>query len=133
MTDPKAALEDLLKEHGFTLETRLFRQTLTEFLTPTAEEGVFSVSANPTPSEAVTNIYSGGHTWLAEQIGPGLAFVETSDNEWGGDDRMSIEVRLQDVIDQGGLIYPVQSVVTERTWYLSLPAGSVAVRAVEPS
>jgi len=42
-----------------------------------------------------------------------------------------VEIRLQDVFDQEGLIYPVESVITDRAWYCTLPEGSVEVRAAE--
>lgn len=43
---------------------------------------------------------------------------------------MEVEVRLQDILDQGGLVYPVESVTVERAWYCTLPAGSIEVRPV---
>ena len=36
-----------------------------------------------------------------------------------------VAVRLGDVLAQGGLIYPVESVITEKVWYCTLPAGSI--------
>jgi hypothetical protein len=68
---------------------------------------------------------------LAEQVGPGLAFAESVDNEWRGEGRMAVEVSLKDVLDQGGLMYPVESIITDRVWYMTLPAGHVVVRVVE--
>ena len=67
---------------------------------------------------------------LAQQIGPGLAFSESADHEWLDSGRTAVEVRLQDVLSQGGLIYPVESIVTDRVWYLTLPDGGVRVREV---
>ena len=129
-SDSKAALDELMRSHGFDTDSRFYRATLPEFLSPAGEPDVYRLSANDDPSESVVNVYAGGHTWLAQQIGPGLAFVETKDNEWCASERVGVEVRLQDVLDQGGLIYPVESVVTDRAWYFTLPAGTVAVRAV---
>jgi hypothetical protein len=34
-------------------------------------------------------------------------------------------------LDQGGRIYPVESVITSRIWYLTLPEGGVRVRKIE--
>ena len=47
--------------------------------------------------------------------------------DWSGDDRVLVELRLQDVLDQGGRIYPVDTVITEPVWYFTLPSGSVRV------
>ena len=64
-------------------------------------------------------------------MGPDLAFAESSDNEWSTSERKTIEVRLEEVLGQGGLIYPVESVITERVWYFTLPQGWVTVRELE--
>ena len=124
-------LNELMRSSGFSGESRFYRQTLPEFLTPTDEAGVFRVSANDDPSEAVIDIYGGDHVSLARQMGPGLAFAETPDNEWVAPGRKTVQVRLQDVLDQGGLVYPVESVITERVWYFTLPQGWVNVQGLE--
>jgi len=130
-SDTKVALEVLMREYGFTTESRFYRATLPEFLNPTDQPGVYQICAMADPSEAVTNVYEQGHTTLAQHIGRGLAFSESADHEWLASDRTSVEVRLQDVLDQGGLIYPVESVITDRAWYLTLPDGSISVREVK--
>lgn len=124
----RTVLEDLLRSNGFTGETRLYRQTLSEYLTVTDEPGVYRVSANPDPSEAVVDIYGEDNVGLAVHMGPGLAFTNSPDNEWTTPERVGIEVQLQDVLDQGGLLYPVESVITSQVWYLTFPEGSVKVR-----
>ncbi len=133
MTSSKtaAALAQLLRSNGFTSASRFYRATLPEFLEPTDEPGYFRISANAEPSESVTNVYSHDHLCLAEQVGPGLAFSQSREMQWTGAGRKRIELRLQDVLDQGGLLYPVQSVVTEKVWYFTLPSGSVRVRVVD--
>jgi hypothetical protein len=42
---------------------------------------------------------------------------------------MEVVVRLGDILDQGGLVYPVESVAIEKAWYCTL-LGSVNVRPV---
>jgi hypothetical protein len=126
-------LKELLLESGLSADTCLYRQTLPEFLSGDAggqAGGVETISANSSPSEAVVDVYGQGYTCQAEQCGPGLAFVETADNEWQEEGRVLVRVLLRDVLSQGGLVYPVASVITERTWYLTLPSGGVAVRRV---
>jgi hypothetical protein len=116
-----------MRSNGFSGESRFRRHTLPDYLSPTDDDGVFLVSANTDPSEAVTDVYTGGHGALAVNMGPGLAFTESTGEEWASDDRRIVEVRLQDVLDQGGRIYPVDSIITERIWYFTLPDGSVRV------
>jgi hypothetical protein len=123
-------LSEVLSDNGLEPDTLLYRETLGDFLEKTSDAGVYVLTANPDPSEAVVDVYGGGHVSLAAQIGPGLAFSETRDNQWQSDERVTVAVRLGDVLDQGGLIYPVESVITEKVWYLTLPESKIAVRRV---
>ena len=124
----RAVLEELLQANGFTAETRFHRYTLPEFLTESGEPDLYRITANDDPSEAVRDVYEQGHICIAQQVGPGLAFAESAENEWRSAGRIGIEVRLKDVLDQGGLVYPVESVITDRIWYMTLPGGGVQVR-----
>lgn len=126
--DTTEKLSKVLSDNGLRPDTILYRETLSDFLEETPEAGVFLLTANDDPSEAVVDVYGGGHVSLAAQIGPGLAFAESRDNQWRSDERMTIAVRLGDVLDQGGLLYPVESVITEKVWYLTLPESKVLVR-----
>ena len=130
--DPKThqALEALLRSNGLSAGTRFYRCTRAEYLKPGATPCSLTLSANGESPEAVVDVYGGGHIKVAEQLGPGLAFAEKRDNQWLAPDRKLVEVRLEDVLAQGGLLYPVESVVTERVWYATLPEGSVPVREV---
>jgi hypothetical protein len=130
--DPKEreVLEGFMRSHGLSGETRLYRSTRTEFLSAGPAAGALLLSANAASPEAVVDVYAGGHIVVAEQLGPGLAFAEKRDNPWSAPDRKVVEVRLADALAQGGLLYPVESVVTEKVWFVTLPAGSVAVREV---
>lgn len=123
-------LRDVLEGHGLDPTTVLFRATLEQFLTPDEASGGWTITANPDPSEAVVDVYEGGHTALAAQMGPGLAFAVQPDNQWVEEDRVTVSLRLGDVLDQGGLVYPVESVITEPVWYVTLPSGRVGVHRV---
>ena len=123
-------LEQLLRSHGLHKETMLFRATLQEFLSETSDPDVFLLSANVDSGEGIIDEYGGGHSTVATHVGPGLAFTESRDNQWLAEGRIGVSVRLGDVLDQGGLLYPVESVITETVWYLTLPSGSVRVRRV---
>jgi len=144
----QAVLDRLLDEHGLRGDTLLYREAMRESLLPAGASGVYRLSANPSPGEAVIDVYAQGHLVQAEQVGPGLAFAESPAPDWQetmemralkagrgklgvpAEDRVEVEVRLQDILSQGGLIYPVESVTVERAWYCTLPSGSVTVHAV---
>ena len=141
----QAALGKLLEEHHLDGEARLYREAMRESLIPTGQPGVYSLAANATPSESVVDIYGPGYVVQAEQVGAGLAFAESASPNWQEtmelrtlraspgkarppEDRVEVEVRLGDILRQGGLIYPVESVTVERAWYCTLPDGKVDVR-----
>ena len=119
----KSVLGSIMKERSFTGQTRFYRSTYQDHLTIDDDSGDVSITANPDPSEAVDDLYAGGYISLAAHMGPGLAFTETRDHEWLDEERVAVSVLLQDVIDQGGLIYPVESVTTDQVWYFTLPEG----------
>jgi len=142
----QSVLAKLLEEHGLAGDRKLYREAMREALRPTDQPGVYRLPANAHPSESVVDVYGQGHLVQAEQVGPGLAFAESASPDWqetmelrtlkaGREtpgappvDRVEVEVRIPDILRQGGLLYPVESVTVERAWYCTLPAGSVEVR-----
>ena len=136
-------LDKLLEEHRLFAETPLFREAMRDALTPTGTPGVFRLKANPNPSEAVVDVYGQGYVVQAESVGAGLAFAESDQPNWQETMEMRVlkatrtskaraadHIRLGEILQQGGLIYPVESVTVERAWYCTLPDGSVEVREV---
>jgi hypothetical protein len=144
----QSTLDRLLSEHGLGGEMRLYRETVRGSLEPTDTPGVFRLPANPAPSESIVDVYGQGHLVQAEEVGPGLAFAESAAPAWQETmemralkagrmprgapvgDAVEVEVQLGEILRQGGLIYPVESVTVERVWYCTLPEGSVTVREV---
>ena len=145
----QSILSKLLEEHGLTGESRLFREAERKSLASTGTPGGYRLAANASPSESVIDVYDGpGYVVQAEQVGPGLAFAESASPNWqetmemrtlragdtkpqsDGEDRVKVEVRIEDILRQGGRMYPVESVEVERAWYFTLPDGSIEVRAV---
>ncbi len=144
----RKALADLLEEHRLFAETPLYREAMRDALIPTETPGVFRLTANTAPSESVVDVYGQGYVVQAEQVGPGLAFAESDKPNWqetmelramkmtktsraaDSANHVEVEIRLGDILNQGGLVYPVESVTVERAWYCTLPEGSIEVRAV---
>jgi hypothetical protein len=145
---PDHALNQLLADHGLTPDTLLYRETMRGSLVPAETPGRFRLAANATPSESVVDVYGQGYLVQAEQVGAGLAFAETARPNWQETmemrtllanrgrlepkplDSVEVSVRLGDVLQQGGLIYPVESVTVEKAWYCTLPSGGIEVREV---
>jgi hypothetical protein len=142
-------LDRLLQEHRLFAETPLYREAMRNALVPTDTPGLFRLKANPAPSESVIDVYGQGYVVQAEQVGPGLAFAESDRPNWqetmemrtlkavraprntSSPDHVEVEIRLDDILRQGGLVYPVESVTVEKAWYCTLPSGSIEVREVE--
>ena len=142
------ALQKLLDEHRLFAETPLYREAMRDSLIPTDTQGVYRLNANPAPAESVVDVYGQGYVVQAEQVGPGLAFAESDQPNWQETmemrvlkstrtskakmaDHVEVEIRLADILRQGGLVYPVESVTVERAWYCTLPEGSIEVRPVD--
>ena len=143
----QATLDKLLEDYELAGDTRLYREVTPEALAATDTPGVFRITANRAPSESVVDVYGQGHLVQAEQVGPGLAFAESSSPNWQETVEMrtlkasgpagvlalppiEVEVQLKDILEQGGLVYPVESVTVERVWYCTLPENGIDVRPV---
>lgn len=141
----QAVLTRLLEEHKLTGHTRLYREAERQALSATGAPGVFRLAANPRPSESVVDVYGPGYVVQAEQMGAGLAFAESARPNWqetmelramragGGTlppsmEHVEVMVTLAELLAQGGLLYPVESVTVERAWYVTLPEGGIEVR-----
>ena len=147
-TPPNPALDNLLKDHGLTAESRLYREALFSSLKETGTPGVFHLDSNPNPSDTVVDVYDQGYVVQASEVGPGLSFAETATPNWQEtmelravraghgpgvvpEPHVEVEVRLGDVLAQGGLLYQVESVTVEHAWYCTLPQGGIDVRIVQ--
>lgn len=147
-TPPNEALDRLLKENGLTSESRLYREAVFTALRETGTPGVFHLAANENPSDSVVDVYDQGYVVQASEVGPGLSFAESASPNWQEtmelravraghapgvvpEPRVEVEVRLGDILAQGGLLYPVESVTVERAWYCTLPQSGIDVRVVQ--
>jgi hypothetical protein len=141
----QAVLLRLLEEYHLNDDTRLYRSAERASLAPTATPGVYRLAASAHPRETLVDVYGPGYPVQAEEVGPGLAFAQSSSPGWqetkelralqagpsraaAEADHVEVEVRLADLLEQGGAMYPVQSVAVERAWYFTLPSGSIEVR-----
>jgi hypothetical protein len=140
-----AVLLRLLEENHLSDDTRLYREAERGSLTATATPGVYRLAASAHPRETLVDVYGPGYPVQAEEVGAGLAFAESASPGWqetkelralqadlsragAESDHVEVVVRLADLLEQGGAMYPVQSVAVERAWYFTLPSGSIEVR-----
>jgi hypothetical protein len=143
----QAVLLRLLEEYHLSDDTRLYRAAERASLAATATPGVYRLAVSAHPRETLVDIYGPGYPVQAEEVGAGLAFAEAASPGWQETkelqalqagpnrpaveaDQVQVEVRLADLLEQGGAMYPVQSVAVERAWYFTLPSGFIEVRQV---
>jgi hypothetical protein len=142
----RSIMSRLLEENGLTGTSRLYREAERSSLAATGEEGVYRLDANDHPRESVLDVYGPGYIVQAEEVGAGLAFIDSASPNWqetvemrtlrasqdarAASNRVEVEVTVDEILSQGGLIYPVESVAVEKAWYFTLPAGSIEVRSV---
>ena len=147
----RAVLTRLFEENQLTEDSLLFREVERGALLPGPGPGRYRLAPNSRPSESVLDVYGPGYVVQAESLGPGLAFADSRAQNWqetmelralrsgagssrgSPADRLLVEARLGDLLKQGGLMYPVESVTVERAWYFTLPSGPVEVKAVGPA
>lgn len=137
-------LDRLLEVNGLAPDAWLYREVMRESLAPGVSPGHHRLRANPHPRDMVVDVYGTGRVVDAETVGPGLTFAMTWAHSWqetmelrvafaAGDapvDKVGVRVRVADLLAQGGLLYPVHSVASERAWYCTLPEGTVDVEAM---
>ena len=121
--------ESLMKSEGMNPDTVLYRYTPSEYLQDLGEDNL-SLKANEAATEMVEDIYSHGHTKMANHVGGGLSFTREIEKEFATKDHVLIKVRIGDIISQKGRIYPDRSTFTGNAYYLTMPNGSVKVTRV---
>ncbi|MFT5169376.1 MAG: hypothetical protein ACI8P3_004625 [Saprospiraceae bacterium] len=122
----KEKIAILMKSEGLSKDTIFYRYTYEEHLIKT-EEGKYKLSANDSATEMVEDYYISGHLVMAKYVGRGLAFTLEKDNEYKSDSKVCVEIRLSEILDQGGLIYPDRSSYETSSYFLTMPEGSVSV------
>lgn len=122
-------MNDLLKENNLTPQSVLYRYTSEEYLQKNSE-GELVLRAKAEPLDMVVDRYHGSyHVFIAHEIGQGLSFITKREKEYDVKDRVCVSITLQEVIDQGGLIYSVSSLPAFiKAFFFTLPEGEVRVK-----
>ena len=125
----KETLQSLLENEDLNANTVLYRYTNSHHI-KTAEDGSTFIEANPDPPEIVVDHYGQGHSILAREFGPGLAFTVSKENRFKSPEKKCISIRLGDILDQGGKLYQDKSSGEPNSWFLTMPKGRVKVLIV---
>lgn len=126
-TEEKNSLNAFMQENNLTEESKLYRYTSNHYFKKIDDQ--LFLEAKSDPIEMVINRYHGfSEVSIASEIGQGLSFLSTKEDEYDRPDRVCIEMKLKDVLDQGGLVYTVTSLPAYiKAYFCALPEGKVKV------
>lgn len=122
-------VRELMQIENFTENTKFYRYVLPEHIEQ-IEDNIYDVTANDEATEMIEDHYDSGHLIMAKNIGPGLAFTIDFNTEYKADNRICIELKLKDILDQGGKIYEDKSSYEEGTWFFTIPKRRVRVKKI---
>jgi hypothetical protein len=128
--EEKQILDTFMKENNLTPESKLVRYTSKTYLKELS--GEYFLEAKKEPQEMIIDRYHGyWEVFLASEIGQGISLLSNREVEYNISDRVCVEMRLKDVLDQGGLIYNVTSLPAYiKAYFCTLPEGNVKVNIV---
>jgi hypothetical protein len=122
-------MENLMISEGLTPETKLYRYTNAHHVIKNDSEETM-VKANTEAQEMVVDHYTSGHITKAKEVGAGLAFCISRENEYKEEGKLCIEISLKTIIDQGGKAYKDKSSFEYDSWFLTMPEGDAVVKVL---
>lgn len=126
-TEEQQILTAFMKENNLTPESKLYRYTSKDYLKGLDNQYYLEAKTNPT--DMVIDRYHGfWEVYIASEVGQGISFLSSKEQEYERLDRVCVELNLKDVLDQGGLIYKVTSLPAYiNAFFCTLPIGEVKV------
>jgi hypothetical protein len=126
--EEKQILDTFMKENNLTPESKLVRYTSKTYLKELS--GEYFLEAKKEPQDMVVDRYHGfWEVFIASEIGQGISLLSNREVEYNISDRVCVEMRLKDVLDQGGLVYNVTSLPAYlNAFFCTLPDGMVKVK-----
>lgn len=126
-TEEKDSLNAFMQENNLTGESKLYRYTSSHYLKKIDDQ--LFLEAKSEPIDMVVDRYHGfSEVSIASEIGQGISFLSSKEDEYDRSDRVCIEMKLKDVLNQGGLVYTVTSLPAYlKAYFCTLPEGKVKV------
>ena len=130
-TEEREILSKFMQDNNLTNESKLVRYTSKSYLKEL--NGKLYLEAKKEPLDMVVDRYHGfWEVFKASEIGQGISFLSNREAEYESHDRVCVEIRLKDVLDQGGLIYSVTSLPAYiKAYFCTLPDSKVKVNLVK--
>ena len=126
-TEEKNSLNAFMQENNLTAESKLYRYTSKHYLKKIDDQ--LFLEAKSEPIEMVVDRYHGySEVSIASEIGQGLSFLSAREEEYDRSERVCVELKLKDILDQGSLVYTVTSLPAYlKAFFCTLPEGKVKV------
>ena len=126
-TEEEQILTAFMKENNLTPESKLYRYTSKDYLKELDDQ--YYLEAKTSPIDMVVDRYHGfWEVFIASEVGYGISFLSNREEEYERSDRICVELSLNDVLDQGGLVYSVTSLPAYiKAFFCTLPEGKVKV------
>jgi hypothetical protein len=128
--EEKQILDTFMKENNLDSESKLVRYTSKAYLKEL--NGEYFLEAKKEPQEMIIDRYHGfWEVFIASEIGQGISFLSSMEEEYNRPDRVCVEIRLKDVLDQGGLVYKVTSLPAYiNAFFCTVPEGRLKVTLI---
>lgn len=125
--DEKKVLDQFMKENHLDEDSVLYRYTSRKYLSE--KNGDLFLNAKSKPQDMVIDRYHGHwEVFIGSEIGQGISFLSLKEVEYQNNDRVCVELKVSDALQQGGLIYEVTSLPTYlKAYFCTLPSGMVKV------
>ena len=124
--DVENALREFIINEKLKSNTPFYRWTSQSHLGK-SDNGKYSLEVRKEATEMVEDIYNQGHIIMAKNVGPGLAFTLSKNNDYASDDMVCVSLQLEDILIQGGILYKDVSSHVEGSYFLMMPAGNLKV------
>lgn len=120
-------LDQFMKENQLDGDSVLYRYTSRKYLSE--KNGDLFLNAKIKPIDMVVDRYHGHwEVFIGSEIGQGISFLSSKEDEYKDGGRVCVQLKLDDALEQGALIYEVTSLPTYlKAYFFTLPAGSVKV------
>lgn len=128
--DIEITLREFIRNESLEDNTRFYRWT-SKFHLEKSDNGKYSLDVRKEATEMVEDIYNQGHIIMAKNVGPGLAFTLSKNNDYASGDMVCVSLKLEDFIKQGGVLYKDVSSYEEGSYFLMLPKGKFNVQIEE--
>lgn len=111
----------VMEENGFNENSKFYRVTNPEYIVGKTDDGRYLIRGNPESIVTVDDLYENKENTRASSLEPGINVMSKPSDKYNSHGELMVEVRLGDMLTQGGKIYKDRGSGSHRAWYLTVP------------